>query len=63
MEDFVIKDSELGTLSDQDSLILLQANFPLLQIFIQVSNLMCFNGFCELKYHGKLFENLKRYDS
>jgi hypothetical protein len=37
MEDFVIKDSELGSLSEEDSFRLLQANFPLLQIFIQVS--------------------------
>jgi len=36
MEDFVIKDSELGALSNADSLSLLQTNFPLLQIFIQV---------------------------
>ena len=36
MEDFVIKDSELGTLSEEDSIQLLETNFPLLQIFIQV---------------------------
>ena len=35
MEDFVVKDSELGSLSEEDSGRLLQANFPLLQIFIQ----------------------------
>ena len=36
IEDFVIKDSELGTLTNEDSFRLLKANFPLLQIFIQV---------------------------